>query len=220
MAKRVPWALKGLPQNSKIFSVVQVPCWYKLEWIGALVKNDGATAKSSTAAIPRRYKSGAIVAVMRNTFLFSGFKVDSALIASLLQSEKRPFISFSTTPMTFGNNRFNSGSSSDSRCTCTSHTKPVSWLLGARFLLHLTPAPAIKVACEPLIGHNSWTDWAREPVTHFTLHCYRIDTWAIRRPWLTFVNALANSILGRFYTAKDSKICFVRLVYGIAKAGE
>jgi len=36
-----------------------------------------------------------------------------------------------------------------------------------------------------------------------TLHCtcYRIDTWAIRRPWLTFVNALANSILGRFYTA-------------------
>jgi len=56
--------------------------------------------------------------------------------------------------------------------------------------------------------------------THFTLHCYRIDAWAIRRPWLTFVNALANSILGRFYTARNSKICFVRLAYGIAKAGE
>jgi len=48
-------------------------------------------------------------------------------------------------------------------------------------------------------------------ITHFTLHCYRIDEWAIRRPWLTFVNAFANSMLGRFYTAKNSKICFVRL---------
>jgi len=57
-------------------------------------------------------------------------------------------------------------------------------------------------------------------ITHFTLHCYRIDAWAIRGSWLTFVNALANSILGRFYTARNSKICFVRLVYGIAKAGE
>ena len=42
--------------------------------------------------------------------------------------------------------------------------------------------------------------------THFTLHCYRIDAWAIRRPWLTFVNALANSILGRFYTATTQRI--------------
>jgi len=39
-------------------------------------------------------------------------------------------------------------------------------------------------------------------ITHFTLHCYRIDAWAIRRPWLTFVNALANSILEHFYTAR------------------
>ena len=40
-----------------------------------------------------------------------------------------------------------------------------------------------------------------------TLHCtcYRIDAWAIRRPWLTFVNALANSILGRFYTARTQR---------------
>ena len=52
------------------------------------------------------------------------------------------------------------------------------------------------------------------------LHCYRMDAWAIRRPWLTFVNALANSILGRFYTARTQKICFVRLAYGIAKAGD
>jgi len=37
----------------------------------------------------------------------------------------------------------------------------------------------------------------------FSLHCYRIDALAIRRPWFTFVNALANSILGRFYTAKE-----------------
>jgi len=43
------------------------------------------------------------------------------------------------------------------------------------------------------------------------LHCYRIDAWAIRRPWLTFANAFANSMLGRFYTAPNSKICFVRL---------
>ena len=35
--------------------------------------------------------------------------------------------------------------------------------------------------------------------------CYRIDAWAIRRPWLTFVNALANSILGRFYTARTQR---------------
>jgi len=53
-----------------------------------------------------------------------------------------------------------------------------------------------------------------KPFTHFTLHCYRIDAWAIRRPWLTFVNAHANSILGRFCTARNSKICFVRLAYG------
>ena len=32
--------------------------------------------------------------------------------------------------------------------------------------------------------------------------CYRIDAWAILCPWLTFVNAVANSILGRFYTAR------------------
>jgi len=49
---------------------------------------------------------------------------------------------------------------------------------------------------------------------------YRIDVGAIRRPWLTFVNALANSILGRFYTARNSKICFMQLAYGIAKAAE
>ena len=41
--------------------------------------------------------------------------------------------------------------------------------------------------------------------THFTLHCYRIDVWGIRRPWLTFVNALANSILGRFYIARTQR---------------
>jgi len=41
--------------------------------------------------------------------------------------------------------------------------------------------------------------------TRFTLHCYRIDAWAIRRPWLTFVNAHANSILGRFYTAQTQR---------------
>ena len=44
-----------------------------------------------------------------------------------------------------------------------------------------------------------------DTLTHFTLHCYRIDAWAIRRPWLTFVNALANSILGRFYTARTQR---------------
>jgi len=33
-------------------------------------------------------------------------------------------------------------------------------------------------------------------------NCYRIDTWAIRLPWLTFVNALANSMLGHFYTVR------------------
>jgi len=40
-----------------------------------------------------------------------------------------------------------------------------------------------------------------------TLHCtcYRIDAWAIRRPWLTFVNALANSILACFYTTRTQR---------------
>jgi len=43
----------------------------------------------------------------------------------------------------------------------------------------------------------------RLPTLHCT--CYRIDAWAIRRPWLTFVNALANSILGCFYTARTQR---------------
>ena len=47
--------------------------------------------------------------------------------------------------------------------------------------------------------------WIWPTITHFTLHCYRIDAWAIRCPWLTFVNALANSILGRFYTARTQR---------------
>jgi len=40
-----------------------------------------------------------------------------------------------------------------------------------------------------------------------TLHCTccRIDAWAIRRHWLTFVNPLANSILGSFYTARTQR---------------
>jgi len=39
-----------------------------------------------------------------------------------------------------------------------------------------------------------------------TLHCtYRIDAWAIHRLWLTFVNTLANSILGSFYTARTQR---------------
>jgi len=37
-----------------------------------------------------------------------------------------------------------------------------------------------------------------ETITHFTLHCYRIDAWAVCRPCLTFVNALANSLWGVF----------------------
>jgi len=45
-------------------------------------------------------------------------------------------------------------------------------------------------------GGRQWFDFERATLTHITLHCYRIDAWAIRRPWLTFVNALANSILG------------------------
>ena len=39
-----------------------------------------------------------------------------------------------------------------------------------------------------------------------TLHCIAIDAWAVRRPWLTFVNAFANSILERFYTAKTEDL--------------
>jgi len=68
---------------------------------------------------------------------------------------------------------------------------------------------------------SQWQWSPAETFTHFTLHCYRIriHAWAIRRPWFTFVNARANSILERFYSARNSKICFVRLAYGIAKAG-
>jgi len=36
--------------------------------------------------------------------------------------------------------------------------------LKAQFPNPLTPAPATEVAGEDMIGHNSWTDWAREPV--------------------------------------------------------
>jgi len=34
------------------------------------------------------------------------------------------------------------------------------------------------------------------------------------------MNALANSVLGHFYTARTQKICFVCFAYCIAKAGE
>jgi len=49
---------------------------------------------------------------------------------------------------------------------------------------------------------------------------YWIDALAIRRPWVTFVNAFTDSMLGRFFTARNSTICFVRLAYGIVKARE
>ena len=66
---------------------------------------------------------------------------------------------------------------------------------------------------------KSWLEssWLTYPLYTALLLDWR---WAIRHPWLTFVNAVANSILGRFYTARNSKICFVRMAYGIAKAGE
>jgi len=47
-----------------------------------------------------------------------------------------------------------------------------------------------------------------------------IDVWAICLPWLTIVNSLANSMLGHFYTARNSKVHFARLGHGIAKATE
>jgi len=84
-------------------------------------------------------------------------------------------------------------------------------------------APAPQPCVTEAVVQSSWNfdclAWQKS-LTHFTLHCYRIDAWAIRRPWHTFVNALMNSILGRFYTARTQKICFVRLAYGFAKAGE
>jgi len=49
---------------------------------------------------------------------------------------------------------------------------------------------------------------------------HRIDSSAIRRSWLNMVNALANLMLGRFYTARNSNVHFARLAYGITKAGE
>ena len=52
-------------------------------------------------------------------------------------------------------------------------------------------------------SHKSLNHDHELPTLHCT--CYRIDAWAIRRPWLTFVNALANSILGRFYTARTQR---------------
>ena len=63
------------------------------------------------------------------------------------------------------------------------------------------------------IRYLSQLNWI-STVTHFTLHGYRIDAWAIRRPWLTFVNALANSTLGRFYTARTQRFasCAWRMV--------
>jgi len=42
---------------------------------------------------------------------------------------------------------------------------------------------------------------------------YRIEARVIRRPWLTFVNALANSILGRFYTARTQLLRALGLWY-------
>jgi len=56
-------------------------------------------------------------------------------------------------------------------------------------------------------------------VTHFTLHCYRMDAWAIRRPWLTFVKALANSILGRFYTARTQRFASCAWPRGGSRGG-
>jgi len=75
-----------------------------------------------------------------------------------------------------------------------------------------------------LLSDSRWignpTNHSSPTVTHFTLHRCRIDAWAIRHSWVTFVNALVNSTLGRFYTARNSKICFVRLTYSFEKAGE
>jgi len=81
-------------------------------------------------------------------------------------------------------------------------------------------APAIATGKLARYSSSPPPTFAFYAVTHFTLHCYRIGTWEIRRPLLTFVNAFANSILGHFYTLRNSKICFMCLAYGIAKAGE
>jgi len=47
--------------------------------------------------------------------------------------------------------------------------------------------------------------WREEQLPTLHCTCHRIDAWAIRRPWLFFVNALAKSILGRFYTARTQR---------------
>ena len=102
-AAATPGIAPRLPQNSfKIFSAVQFSCWHKLDGtVSCFSKNDRATANSSlTTGIPHKCISGAIFAGMRNTSLFSGFKADSEHITSLFQSEKRAFISFSTTSIT------------------------------------------------------------------------------------------------------------------------
>jgi len=59
-------------------------------------------------------------------------------------------------------------------------------------LWHLWAGPKFQVSTSQL------------PTLHCT--CYRIHASTIRRPWLTFVNTLANSILGRFYTARTQRI--------------
>ena len=42
--------------------------------------------------------------------------------------------------------------------------RPVVYLSGGDVKIPLTPAPATTVAGEVMIGHNFWTDWAKESV--------------------------------------------------------
>ena len=132
---------------------MEFSCWHKLDVsFSCFSKNDRTRATPSQVQLfHTKCKSEVIFAVLRNTSSLSGFKSDDAHITSLLQLEKRSFISFSTTSVALGNNRLKSAFSFGSCWPCISRTKSVSWLLAARFqfelLLHLAH-------CEQQIFHN------------------------------------------------------------------
>jgi len=98
-----------------------------------------------------------------------------------------------------------------------------------RFTLH---SYGIRVGLEipqnpqarPWVSHRA--AWARifstipDSVTNFTLHL--LSDWRVSDslPLAYLRERICELDIGAFLHYKDSKICFVRLAYGIAKAGE
>jgi len=75
-------------------------------------------------------------------------------------------------------------------------------------------------SCTPLAHIWRWVLVATRIYTYFTLHL--LSDWRVSdsSPLAYFHERTCELDIGAFLNRKDSKICFVGLAYGIAKAGE